>query len=83
MKPKQILSFILIAFVIAIPGSREDQIHVNRYIDNYNKESGRKSFLREFKACLKHKNLTTYTIANMFYRSLEVMMIGSIPYFVL
>lgn len=71
----------LIALVLLIPGSREDQERIDCYLDKC--EDGvmeKESFLKELIICLKHKNFAHYTIAYTCYMSLVSLMIASIPY---
>jgi len=75
-----VIIVLMIALVLAIPGCREDKERIDSYLEKYKKKKERKSFLKEFKACLKHKNFIAYIVAYTFYQSLVQCMIGSIPY---
>jgi len=71
----------LIALVLLVPGSREDQERIDCYLDKC--EEGlmeKESFFKELIICLKHKNFAHYTIAYTCYMSLAALMIASIPY---
>jgi len=70
----------LSALAIAIPGSREDQVRIDCYLESCEEEMERSSFFREYKGILKHKNFMAYIISFMFYQSLVSTMVGSIPY---
>ena len=70
----------LIALLVAIPGSREDQVRIDCYLESCEEDMERRSFFKEFKICLKHKNYMAYVLSFMFYTCLVVTMIGSIPY---
>jgi GPH family glycoside/pentoside/hexuronide:cation symporter len=70
----------LIAFGLSIPGSREDQIRIDCYLEKCEEGMERKSFFKEYVSCLKHKNFMIYIISFMCYQSLVAMMTGSIPY---
>jgi len=70
----------LLALVAVIPGSREDQVRIDCYLESCEEEVERRPFLKEFKALLKHKNYMAYVISFMFYTCLVATMVGSIPY---
>ena len=70
----------LLALVAVIPGSREDQVRIDCYLESCEEGMERKPFLKEFKTILKHKNYMAYVISFMFYMCLVATMIGSIPY---
>jgi GPH family glycoside/pentoside/hexuronide:cation symporter len=70
----------MIALALAIPGSREDQVRVDCFLEKCEEGIEREPFFREFRSILKHKNFMAYVISFMFYQSLVVSMIGSIPY---
>jgi len=70
----------LLALVAVIPGSREDQVRIDCYLESCEEDMERRPFFKEFKTCLKHKNFMAYVISFMFYQCLVVTMVGSIPY---
>ena len=70
----------LAALALAIPGSREDQVRIDCYLEKCEEDMERRNFYREYLSCLKHKNFMTYVISFMFYQALVSTMIGSIPY---
>jgi len=70
----------LIALLIAIPGTREDQLHIDCYLDNCEKETERTPFFSELKSILKHKNFMAYIVTFTLYQSLVSLMTGSVPY---
>ncbi|MFX0175561.1 MAG: MFS transporter [Candidatus Hodarchaeota archaeon] len=70
----------MIALFLSIPGSREDQVRIDCYLESCEEGMERESFFKEFKKCLKYKNFLAYIITYMFYQSLVQTMIGSIPY---
>jgi len=71
----------LIALVAAIPGSREDQVRIDCYLESCEEDIvERRPFFKEFKNILKHKNYMAYVLSFMFYQCLVQTMIGSIPY---
>ena len=70
----------LLALVAVIPGSREDQVRIDCYLESCEEKMERTPFLKEFKTIIKHKNYMAYVISFMFYTCLVATMIGSIPY---
>ena len=70
----------LLALVAVIPGSREDQVRIDCYLENCEEKMERTPFLKEFKTIIKHKNYIAYVISFMFYTCLVATMVGSIPY---
>lgn len=71
-----------IALALAIPGTREDQVRIDDYLEKYKERHVKESFFKEFKICLKHKNFLAFLFAYLFYRSLIHSLIGSLPYVV-
>ena len=78
-----VIIICLVALVLAIPGSREDQARIDCYLESCEEDMERTSFFREYKGILKHKNFMAYIIAFMFYQSLVQTMVGSVPYIAL
>jgi len=70
----------LIALVAAIPGSREDQVRIDCYLESCEEDMEREPFFKGFKKLFKHKNYMAYVISFMFYRCVIETMVGSIPY---
>ena len=70
----------LIALALAIPGSREDQVRIDCYLESCEEDMERKPFFKEYKSVLKHKNYMAYVLSFMFYQCLVQIMVGSIPY---
>ncbi|MFW9937049.1 MAG: MFS transporter [Candidatus Thorarchaeota archaeon] len=70
----------MIALILSIPGSREDQVRIDCYLDKCEEGMERESFFKELRKCLKYKNIVAYIVAFTFYQSLVQCMIGSIPY---
>ena len=70
----------LMALLALIPGSREDQLRIDCYLESCEEDMERKPFFKEFKTIIKHKNYMAYVISFMFYTCLVATMIGSIPY---
>jgi len=70
----------MIALLFAIPGSREDQVRIDCYLEKCEEGMEREPFFKEYLSALKHKNWLAYIISFTFYQTLVVTMIGSIPY---
>jgi len=70
----------MVALVAAIPGSREDQVRIDCYLEKCEEDMERPSFFKGFKILLKHKNYMGYVISFLFYRCVIETMVGSIPY---
>ncbi|MFX0048738.1 MAG: MFS transporter [Candidatus Hermodarchaeota archaeon] len=75
-----VIIICIIALALAIPGSREDQVRIDCYLESCEEGMGREPFFKEFRSIVKHKNFMVYIISFMFYQSLVALMIGSIPY---
>ena len=70
----------LIALIVLIPGSRDDQECVDRYLAKCDEKMERASFFKEFKTALKQKAFVAYIILFFFYQVMIRCMTGSIPY---
>jgi GPH family glycoside/pentoside/hexuronide:cation symporter len=72
----------LTALVLAIPGVRDDQVHVDLYLEKSKEGIQRESFFKTMKTQVKQKNFRVYFMAFLFYQSTTACMIASIPYLV-
>jgi GPH family glycoside/pentoside/hexuronide:cation symporter len=70
----------LIILALAIPGVREDQATIDRYLASYDLKTKRVSFFKSLKTALKQKNFLVFIIAYTLYRSLVICVQSSIPY---
>jgi GPH family glycoside/pentoside/hexuronide:cation symporter len=70
----------MIALMLAIPGSREDQVRIDCYLEKCEEGMEHESFFKEYKLSLKHKNWLAYILSFMFYTALTQCMIGSINF---
>ena len=70
----------MIALLISIPGTREDQIRIDCYLESCEKQTERTPFFKDIVRTLKHKNFMVYIITFTLYQSLVSLMVGSIPY---
>jgi GPH family glycoside/pentoside/hexuronide:cation symporter len=71
----------LIVLLLAIPGSREDQVTITRYLEKHDAED-RASFFKTLKLTLKQKSFLFFIITYTLYRSLVISFQASIPFFV-
>jgi GPH family glycoside/pentoside/hexuronide:cation symporter len=75
---------IIIGFfvlMLSIPGCREDQITINRYLEKHDIKD-RQSFFKTLKLSLKQKSFLFFMITYTLYRSLVISFQASIPFFV-
>ena len=70
-----------VALFLAIPGSREDQITIDRYLDKHDIRE-RAPFFKTLKMSLKQKSFLFFIITYTLYRSLVISFQASIPFFV-
>lgn len=77
-----VFAFGLITMILAIPGYREDQVTIDRYIESYVKEAKRISFITELKLVFKQKSFVAFIVMYMMYQTLVVSMTASLPYVV-
>lgn len=71
-----------IIFIASIPGCREDQITIDRYLATHEEVSERASFLGMMKIALKQKSFVVFITAYTLYRGLVLTMQASLPYLV-
>ncbi|TFG27240.1 MAG: MFS transporter [Promethearchaeota archaeon] len=69
----------LILLVISIPGCREDQETIDRYLSTHDKQK-RSSFFKSLRTALKQRNFVIFIITYTLYRSLVICVQSSIPY---
>lgn len=70
----------LIALLIAIPGCREDQIIVDRYLAKYEEKIETESFFKSFKSSLEQKAFVAYILFYFCYQVMIKSMTASISY---
>ena len=73
-----IITFI--GFVVAIPGSREDQVTIDLYLSSQEGEREQISFFKTLKVALKQKPFIMFMVLYMLYQSLVELMQGSVAY---
>jgi Na+/melibiose symporter-like transporter len=67
---------------LAIPGAREDQVRIDCYLEACEEGEEKASFFKTLKKCSKQKSFIAFIFAYIFYRSLVMMMVASLPYMV-
>ncbi|MBD3255197.1 MAG: MFS transporter [Candidatus Lokiarchaeota archaeon] len=72
--------FGIVTMLIAIPGCREDEKSIEKYMETFEKLSERESFFGETKAALKITPFIAFLILYILYQGATVSMIASIPY---
>ncbi len=71
----------LIVLMLSIPGCREDQLTIDRYLDKHDTEES-VPFFKTLKMSLKQKSFLFFIITYTFYRSFVICFQASIPFFV-
>ena len=71
----------IIVLMLSIPGSREDQVTIDRYLEKHDTED-RTPFFKTLKLTLKQKSFLFFIITYTLYRSLVISFQASIPFFV-
>ncbi|MBD3339564.1 MAG: MFS transporter [Candidatus Lokiarchaeota archaeon] len=72
----------IIVVLLAIPGCRDDQMSVQKYLATFERDKDRASFFQLFKTTLKQKNFIAYVLIVFLYQVNNKLMIASIPYLV-
>lgn len=67
---------------LAIPGCREDQVTINRYLNKYEEQPTRESFFKSLRIALKQKNFLAFVITYALYQTLTNLMVGSLAFLV-
>ena len=70
----------VIALSISLPGSRDEQAYVDRYLENYDKQVEKTPFFETLKTTLSQKNFVAYIIIILCYQIMIRSMTASIPY---
>lgn len=70
----------LVALGLAIPGSRDDQIYVDRYLAKSEVGEKQEPFFKTLKKAVKQKNFQAFIATYTLYVFLTVSMTASIPY---
>ncbi|MBY8986730.1 MAG: MFS transporter [Candidatus Lokiarchaeota archaeon] len=71
----------IIVLMLSIPGSREDQVTIDSYLEKHDTED-RTPFFKTLKLTLKQKSFLFFIITYTLYRSLVISFQASIPFFV-
>ncbi len=69
-----------IGFVVAIPGSREDQVTIDLYLASQTGEREKTPFFKTLLTALKQKPFIAFMIFYLLYQTLVEMMQGSVQY---
>jgi GPH family glycoside/pentoside/hexuronide:cation symporter len=77
-----VLIFCFIGLGLAIPGCREDQVTIDRYLDKHKERIKEESFFKSLKIALKQKNFLAFVITYALYQSLTNLITGSIAFLV-
>ncbi len=77
-----VVIFCFIGLGLAIPGCREDQVTINRYLDKYEEQPTRESFFKSLRIALKQKNFLAFVITYALYQTLTNLMTGSLAFLV-
>jgi GPH family glycoside/pentoside/hexuronide:cation symporter len=72
----------LILLYLAIPGCREDQITIDRYLTMHESKSERESFFGTMKLALKQKNFIVVIALSTLFMSFVICFQASVPYVV-
>ena len=72
----------LIAIGLAIPGVRDDQDAVDRYLETYDSREKSPPFFKSLGAALKQKSFIAFIVSYTLYRTLVQSMTSSVPYLV-
>ncbi len=72
----------LIAIGLAIPGVRDDQDAVDRYLETYETREKGPPFFKSLGAALKQKSFIAFIVSYTLYRTLVQSMTASVPYLV-
>jgi GPH family glycoside/pentoside/hexuronide:cation symporter len=73
---------LFIAFVLSIPGLRDDQACVDLYLAKCEAKLEKESFFKVLKFTLRHKSFLVYIFCYILYQFMTVSMTASIPYLV-
>ncbi|MHA2397694.1 MAG: MFS transporter [Promethearchaeota archaeon] len=71
----------MVVLMLSIPGCREDQITIDRYLEKHSREE-EESFFKTLKMSLKQKSFLFFIITYLLYRTLVISFQASIPFFV-
>ncbi|MHA1915434.1 MAG: MFS transporter [Promethearchaeota archaeon] len=71
----------MIVLMLSIPGCREDQVTIDRYLEKHSRE-GEESFFKTLKMSLRQKSFLFFIITYLLYRTLVISFQASIPFFV-
>ena len=76
------VTFGLIILALSIPGCREDQVTIDRYLTTHDDKTERESFFGTMKIALNQKSFVVFIITYTLYQSLVISIQTSVPYVV-
>lgn len=76
------VTFGLIILALSIPGCREDQVTIDRYLTTHEDKTERESFFGTMKIALNQKSFVVFIITYTLYQSLVISIQTSVPYVV-
>ena len=76
------VTFGLIILALSIPGCREDQVTIDRYLITHDDKTERESFFGTMKIALNQKSFVVFIITYTLYQSLVISIQTSVPYVV-
>ena len=77
-----VVIFCFIGLGLAIPGFREDQVTIDRYLDKYEEQTTKESFFKSLKIAFKQRNFVAFVITYTLYQTLTALMTGSLAFLV-
>ena len=72
----------IIVLFLSVPGCREDQITIDKYLDKHERKDESVSFFGSLKSSLKQKSFLFFIISYTLYRTLVISITASIPFVV-
>ncbi len=72
----------VVTMFLAIPGIKEDQSFIDRYLESHAKEPERISFIKVLKSSFKQRSFVAFLVLYVCYQVLVPSMTASIPYVV-
>ncbi|MFX0000295.1 MAG: MFS transporter [Candidatus Hodarchaeota archaeon] len=72
----------IIVLMLSIPGCREDQLTIDKYLDSHERADESESFFRSLRTSLKQKSFLSFIISYTLYRTLVISITASIPFVV-
>jgi len=77
-----VIVIALVILGISIPGYKEEQKYIDKYIESYDEKKHEFKFFKSLREALKVKSFKVFIISYTLYRCLVISMQASIPYMV-